>query len=147
MRFEKLHVWKRSAKLGVDICKHFDYSRAPAPVLIGELVRSALEIPSRIAEASERPPGSDHARLLLIAKRNCGALRSYLYLAAQLGHVDRPTTARWLMETRHITEMLSTLIRALPRHLPADKKPPMPPSIASQLGRKPPTISGGPEDQ
>jgi four helix bundle protein len=125
MRFEKLHVWKRAARLGTEISRRFDESLGGA--YSSELVHSALSISPSIAEAYERPLGLDRARLLLIAKRHCGALRNHLYLGVAMGRIERERAGPWVRESRAISEMISTLVRAIPR----PGKGSVPPSVAS----------------
>ena len=72
MKFEDMDVWKRSARLSLELYKHFaevkDYG------FRDQITRSALSIPSNIAEGSERDFQKDFIRFLQYAKGSCGEL-------------------------------------------------------------------------
>ena len=78
---ESLEVWKRSCRLSVDLyrllrnCK--DYG------LKDQITRSALSVPSNIAEGYERDSTAEFLRFLRIAKGSCGELRTQLYIGAE----------------------------------------------------------------
>ena len=81
--FEDLEVWKRSCRLCVEIyktleaCKEFGFR--------DQATRSALSIPSNIAEGYERNTPKEYTRFLKIAKGSCGELRTQLYIGIELG--------------------------------------------------------------
>ncbi|MEP6646977.1 MAG: four helix bundle protein, partial [Saprospiraceae bacterium] len=77
--FEDLIIWKESMQLCFDIyavlkpCR--DYG------LKDQIQRSAVSIPSNIAEGFERQTDKEFIRFLFIAKGSCGELRTQLYIA------------------------------------------------------------------
>ena len=76
--FEQLEVWKRSCRLCVNIYKALEACQVLGfKDLLG---RSALSIPSNIAEGYERNSSREFARFLKIAKGSCGELRTQLYI-------------------------------------------------------------------
>lgn len=76
--FEELEAWKRSAKLAADINiaiqNHSNYA------LKDQISRSAISVPSNIAEGSERDSTKDFIRFLRISKGSCAELRTQLYI-------------------------------------------------------------------
>jgi len=76
--FEILEVWKRSSRLCSDIYKALQDSREWG--LRDRIPRSALSVPSNIAEGDERNSRNEYARFLKIAKGSCGELRTQLYM-------------------------------------------------------------------
>jgi four helix bundle protein len=78
---ENLDVWKRSCCLSVELyklpsdCRDFGFR--------DQVTRSALSVPSNIAEGYERDPSREFSRFLKIAKGSCGELRTQLYISAQ----------------------------------------------------------------
>ena len=70
MKFEDLEVWKRSARLSVDIYKQTkkikDYG------FRDQITRSGLSVPSNIAEGIERESDKECIRFLSFAKGSCG---------------------------------------------------------------------------
>ena len=75
--FENLKVWKRSSRLCANLYKAFSESRDWE--FKSQITRSALSIPSNIAEGYERNSTNEYMRFLKIAKGSCGELRTQLY--------------------------------------------------------------------
>jgi len=63
MGFEQLEVWKRSSKLCTDIYKHFKNGKDYG--FKDQITRSALSIPSNIAEGEERESLKENLRFLI----------------------------------------------------------------------------------
>jgi four helix bundle protein len=111
VRYEDLDVWKESARLSAEIFRYFDGNK-DFPFR-DQIVRSGLSIPSNIAEGGEREPGRDSLRFLVIAKGSCGELRTQIYIGMSIGYISQEVGKRWLGQTRKISAMLYSLIRAL----------------------------------
>lgn len=107
--FEDLKVWQRSCRLVVDIYKLFSGSRDYG--FKDQICRSALSVPSNIAEGYERNSSGDFVRFLNIAKGSCGELKTQIYIAGKLGYINNEQLTVWLNETREIAAMLSGLIK------------------------------------
>ncbi|MEZ9006725.1 four helix bundle protein [Vibrio sp. 10N.247.311.59] len=73
MRFEDLDVWKRSARLSVEVYRHFKESRDFG--FKDQITRSSLSISSNIAEGYERRSNKELINFLSYAKGSCGELR------------------------------------------------------------------------
>jgi four helix bundle protein len=108
-RFEELDVWQKSKRLTVDIysalrdCRDFAFK--------DQLTRSALSIPSNIAEGYERGSNKEFIRFLLIAKGSCGELRTQALIAGEIGIVPADTAKIFVEEAKEISYMLSSLIK------------------------------------
>lgn len=106
---ENLDVWKRSCRLSVDLyaalcaCKDFGFR--------DQITRSALSVPSNIAEGYERDSAKEFSRFLKIAKGSCGELRTQLYIGAEVGFVDKAKAFQMIQEAVEISRMLQGLIR------------------------------------
>jgi four helix bundle protein len=106
---ERLEVWKRSCRLAVTLyqtlsgCRDFGYR--------DQVTRSALSVPSNIAEGYERDSDKEFARFLRIAKGSCGELRTQLYIGLEAGFVDREIARPMIEEAIEISRMLQGLIR------------------------------------
>ena len=113
--FEDLEVWKRSCKLAVDVCVATHHSKNY--VLKDQLQRSAISIPSNIAEGSERDSDGDFIRFLRISKGSCGELRTQLFISEQVQQaLDLEPLAncrQMIQESRQISAMLQGLIRSI----------------------------------
>lgn len=118
--FEILERWKRGCRLAVNVCVASHRSREFA--LRDQIHRSAISIPSNIAEGSERSSEADFSRFLSYSKGSCGELRTQLMIhrevCRELGVEPFNNTDSMIEETREISRMLSGLIGHL--------KPPTP---------------------
>jgi len=56
-----------------------------------QMQRSAVSIPSNIAEGYERNSVKEKQQFMLIAKASCGELRTQIYLAVFLQYIDSET--------------------------------------------------------
>jgi four helix bundle protein len=118
--FEDLEVWKRGCQLAVDICvatqamKNFG--------LKDQMQRSAISIPSNIAEGAERDSDGDFIRFLRISKGSCGELRTQLYISERVRKAldQEPIVGSrdMIKETREISAMLQGLIRSVESRRP-----------------------------
>lgn len=106
--FEKLDVWKRSSRLCVELYKALGRCRDAG--FKDQITRSALSVPSNIAEGYERDSGREFARFLRIAKGSCGELRTQLYIAAEVGILDKRFALSLVGEATEISRMLQGLI-------------------------------------
>ena len=87
-RFEDLICWQEAAKLAVDIyslsnTRKFSHDFG----FRDQLRRSAVSIPSNIAEGKERETVSELIRYLYIAKGSAGELKTQLYLGREIGYI------------------------------------------------------------
>jgi four helix bundle protein len=111
--FESLEVWKRSARLSVNVYKairrqqHFGFR--------DQVFRAAVSVPSNIAEGYERGSRKEFARFLSIAKGSCAELRTQLYIGIETGILDRRSALLFIDETTEISRMLQGLIGRLNR--------------------------------
>ena len=109
MDFEKLDVWKRSARLSADLYRHFFDSRDFG--FKDQITRSGLSVPSNIAEGMSRPTAKDRIKFLYIAKGSCAELRTQIYIGMEIDYIMREEGHRWIKETKEIAAMLTGLIR------------------------------------
>ncbi|HDY97952.1 MAG TPA: four helix bundle protein [Pseudomonas sabulinigri] len=111
MDFEKLEVWKRSARLSVSLYRkmvgHRDWG------FRDQITRSGLSIPSNIAEGMSRDGPREKVRFLLIAKGSCAELRTQLYIGREAEMLDRDFAGEAVQETREIAAMLASLINTI----------------------------------
>ena len=109
--FEDLEVWQRGCRLTVEIfkafanCKNFSFK--------DQIQRSALSVPSNVAEGSERGSGKDFAHFLNIAKGSCAELRTQLYIARKLELLGRPAFDALIKESKELSAMLEGLRRSI----------------------------------
>ena len=109
--FEDLEVWQRGCRLTVEVfkafatCKNFSFR--------DQIQRSALSVPSNVAEGSERGSTKDFAHFLNIAKGSCGELRTQLYIARKLDFLTKPAFNALIRESKELSAMLEGLRRSV----------------------------------
>src|SRR3954451_21839945 len=109
--FEDLEVWQRGCRLTVDVfhafaaCKNFSFQ--------DQIQRSALSVPSNVAEGSERGSPKDFAHFLNIAKGSCGELRTQLYIARKLDLLAKTAFEALVKESKELSKMLEGLRRSM----------------------------------
>ena len=118
--FENLEVWQRGCRLTVDIfkafsgCKNFSFG--------DQIQRSALSIPSNIAEGAKRGSIRDFAHFLHIAKGSCGELRTQLYIARKLELISKQLFDGLLKESKELSAMSEGLRRSILKRAPSKSK-------------------------
>lgn len=117
--FEDLEVWQRGCRLAVDVFKAFE--RCKSASLKYQAERSALSIPSNIAEGAERGGAKEFGQFLKIAKGSSGELRTQLYIAGSLNALDSSHVSALVKETREISAMTEGLRKSITRKTPAAK--------------------------
>ena len=111
--FEDLEVWKRGCQLAVDVCVATHHSKNFG--LRDQMQRSAISIPSNIAEGAERDSDGDFIRFLRISKGSCGELRTQLYISER---VHEALGIEPFANSREISAMLQGLIRSIENRRP-----------------------------
>ena len=111
MDFEKLFVWQRSKCLAVEIFREF--ARCGDFGFKDQITRSALSIPSNIAEGMERCSAKEKIRFLWIAKASCGELRTQIIIGLEIAYIAEPLAENWITETRELSKMLCGLINKI----------------------------------
>ncbi len=109
MKFEDLKVWVKSKDLAVEIFKLFADSKDFG--FKDQITRSALSIPSNIAEGYERESNKELIRFLFIAKGSCGELRTQLIIGKEISSIPVAKADELISESKEISYMLSALIQ------------------------------------
>jgi four helix bundle protein len=77
------------------------------------MTKSAVSIPSNIAEGKERETVPELIRYLYIAKGSTGELQTQLYIAQRIGHVDEGTSYNLIQQTKVLSKKLGSFIQYL----------------------------------
>ncbi len=119
--FENLAVWKQSCRLAVKIYKELKNCRDYG--LKSQLTRSAVSIPSNIAEGAERNSKLEYIRFIHIAKGSAAELRTQLYIAGEIGLLDQKVVTEMVSELKHISATLQAIANTLKNRLSAQQTP------------------------
>jgi len=118
-KFEDFDVWKLSVSLAKEI-----YILTSAPLfkkdfgLRDQVQRAVVSVSSNIAEGFDKRNNVEFVRFLRIAKGSLGEVKSQLYLALEIGYLDKETHER----VGRLLEELSAKIGGLISYLVSHKR-------------------------
>ncbi len=107
MKCENLDVWKRSCRLSVDIYRYFKASKDFS--FKDQVTRSALSIPSNIAEGFEKDSSKEKIRYISISKGSAAELITQIYIGIEIDYIEKNIGLIWVKELNEILSMLSGL--------------------------------------
>ena len=110
MKFEDLEVWKVSVALNISMYKETQKLRDYG--FKDQITRSALSIPSNIAEGFDRESNKETIHFLSIAKASCAELRTQIIIGHGAAFLSNKFSVYAKNETLKISTMLKALIRA-----------------------------------
>ncbi|MFA7379133.1 MAG: four helix bundle protein [Bacteroidia bacterium] len=111
--YKNLDIWKKSVVLTIDVVKKIKDVKSPLWGLRDQIVRSAISIPSNIAEGSERNSNKDFARFLSISKGSSAELRTQLIILAGIDESYKPFQEKIDIELEEISNMTEGLIKKI----------------------------------
>jgi four helix bundle protein len=124
-RFEQLIAWQKGRALVRHVyrtcsLKAFKDDRP----LFWQIRKSAVSIPSNVAEGFERGGRREFHQFVSIAKGSCAELRTQIYIANDVGNISDADTQTLLREAEEVARILGGLRRSLAPKLHAQ-----PPSV------------------
>ena len=112
--FEDLKVWQLSKNLAVEVYAEIEKTEKLKRDfgLKDQLARSAVSIPSNIAEGDELNTVKQGLRHLYIAKGSCEELITQLIICKEIGKMNPERAAELIAKAKHISSSLYKLIEA-----------------------------------
>ena len=111
--FKQLLVWKRARDLAVDIYRVTGQGRLKQDYgLRDQMRRSAVSVPSNIAEGDERDTDKDAVRFFYMAKGSLAELRTQMEIAYRVNHILEEVFQDLEEKAIIIGKMLGSLIKA-----------------------------------
>jgi four helix bundle protein len=112
--FEDLRVWQK----GIELVKQVYFLTAAEKLskdfgLRDQLQRSAVSVPTNIAEGFERSSRKEYIRFLLIAKGSAGDVRSLLRVALELNFINQVRYNDLRASLLELSRSLAAQIRSL----------------------------------
>ena len=110
--YQKLHVWQLAKELAVKIYKLT--GKQPFTKDFGlkdQIQRSAVSVPSNIAEGDESGTNKTSVRYFYIAKGSVAELQTQLIIACEIGYVENSVMESLVDECDRISIMLKKLIK------------------------------------
>ncbi|WP_194437901.1 four helix bundle protein [Vibrio fluminensis] len=109
MKYQNLDVWKLSFALCKETYLQFRFTNDYA--FRDQIRRSALSIPSNIAEGVERYSDKETAYFFNVAKGSTGELKTQLMMAKELNYIPQSDCDLLCEQCERISKMLFSLIR------------------------------------
>lgn len=117
-KFEDLRVWQRSKDLSVKIYRVTQNSQIGKDFgLKDQIRRSAVSVPSNIAEGDESGSTRLAVKYFYIAKGSIAELFTQVQIAHEVGYLEEEITNNLTDDCRAISSMLSNLIRTRSKHI------------------------------
>jgi four helix bundle protein len=110
--YRDLVVWQKSRSLATEayrLCMTPSFERHRG--LSDQIMRSAVSIPSNIAEGDERGTNKDALRFLLIARGSLAELETQLSIAEDLGIIPQPTVVQIASQLDEVARLLGGTIK------------------------------------
>ncbi len=105
-RFEDLIAWQKAREL---IRAVYEVARLGAFAkdynLSGQIQRAAVSIMSNIAEGFERGGRGEFHQFLSTAKASCAEVRSQLYVALDIGYLDKASFDALMQQAEEVLEL------------------------------------------
>jgi four helix bundle protein len=113
-RFEDMDLWKKACRLTCDVYRTTTQGAFERDFAFRDQIRrSALSVPSNIAEGFERDSAKAFANFLAIAKDSSGELRTQLYVGCKLGYLTRKHMGQLVARAEEISRMTAGLVSKL----------------------------------
>lgn len=112
--FKDLRIWQKGIEIVTDIytlTKKFPKEELFS--LTSQLRRSAISIPSNIAEGFKRFHNKEYKQFLFITLGSCADLETQIIIAKELKYINENEEAKLVEKLDHICRMTSSLIKKL----------------------------------
>ena len=112
--YKELNVWQKSYELCLKIYKMTaKFPNEERYGLTSQIRRSAVSIPSNIAEGYGRKTTLDYIRMLYISYGSVCELETQILLAGDLGFIEKGEWGTAIKDIAEIERMLKSLIKSL----------------------------------
>jgi four helix bundle protein len=109
-RFEELIAWQRARELTREIYRTTRQGQFVRDFgLAGQIQRATVSITSNIAEGFERNREGEFHQFLSTAKASCAEVRSQLYVAFDVGYINRQRFEQLLANAETVARILGGL--------------------------------------
>lgn len=110
--YRDLLIWQKGMSLVVDIYSMTNkYPSSEQFTLVNQTRRSAISIPSNIAEGYGRNSTSDYIRFLNISRGSLYELQTQVEIAVNLNYIPRKVFMTIYEKTEELSKMIGVLIK------------------------------------
>jgi len=113
-RYRDLDIWKKGIKLVKGIYKLTGkFPQQEVYGLVSQMRRSAVSIPSNVAEGFRRQHNKEFKQFLYMSLGSCAELETQVTIAKELEYIKKDRETVILEKLDHICRMISNLIKKL----------------------------------
>ena len=113
-RYRDLDIWKKGIELIKDVYKVTEkFPKHEVYGLVSQMRRSAISIPSNVAEGFRRYHNKEYKQFLYVTLGSCAELETQITIAKELDYVKQEIEAVLLEKLDHICRMISNLLKKL----------------------------------
>jgi four helix bundle protein len=118
--YKNLEVWQKSVDMVTAVYKLTkDFPKDELYALTNQIRRSAVSVPSNIAEGRGKRSTGDYIRFLNIAYGSAAELETQLIISKNLGYMSSEKLEPICMDINRICRMLNGLIASLEKKIPS----------------------------
>ena len=121
-RFEDLVAWQKARALTksvYQVTKRGEFAKDFG--LTNQIQRAAVSVMSNIAEGFERGRRTEFHQFLSIAKSSCGEVRSQLYVAFDVGYLQKSTFDTLMTQAEEVSRVVGGLKAAVQKQKVREK--------------------------
>jgi four helix bundle protein len=112
--YRDLDIWKAGILLVKVVYKLTEkFPKQEMYGLVSQMRRSAISIPSNVAEGFRRYHNKEYKQFLYISLGSCAELETQITIAKELEYIDKDKETVLLEKLDHICRMISNLIKKL----------------------------------
>ncbi len=112
--YTQLETWQRAMDLAAAVhAATKTYPREEVYGLVSQTRRSAVSVPSNIAEGQGRGSSREFARFLSISRGSLSELQTQILLAERFGYLDTPSSGGLMEQSHTVGRLLNGLIRSV----------------------------------
>ena len=112
--YKDLQIWQLGIDIVIDVYGLTgNFPKGEIYGLVAQMRRSAISIPSNIAEGFRRFYNKEYKQFLYICSGSCGELETQVIIARKLDYINQQQENALLEKLNHIGRMISSLIKKL----------------------------------
>jgi four helix bundle protein len=112
--YRDLEIWQKGILLVKDVYRITEaFPKQEMYGLVSQMRRSAVSVPSNVAEGFRRYHNKEYKQFLYIALGSCAELETHITIAKELQYIQKDLESDLLESIDHICRMISNLIKKL----------------------------------
>jgi four helix bundle protein len=112
--YRDLNIWKVGIELVKDIYKSTEkFPKQEMYGIVSQMRRSAISIPSNVAEGFKRYHNKEYRQFLYITLGSCAELETQVTIAKELKYIQADKEVILLEKLDHIGRMITNLLKKL----------------------------------